>query len=218
MEQDKKLIEISELRNLFPVFDQRALLDWLLEVCIYKEIPAHTQVMQSGTHIRYVPLVLSGSVKVSRPDDVGREIFLYYILPGETCAMTLNACYKHEMSRINAETQENSRLLLLPSELVYDAARRYPSWQQFTYDSFGRRFDELLQTLESVVFLQLDDRLKHYLHEKASVLQTRQLKISQQDIADDLNSSREVISRLIRQFEQQGFLRHSRGIIELCQE
>jgi CRP/FNR family transcriptional regulator len=215
MEQHETKPSTAEIRRLFPVFDQHELAAWLLAQGRQQVFEAGAVLMQTGSAIRHIPLVLSGSVKVSREDAEGREIFLYYMLPGETCAMTLNACYQHEQSRVNALTQERSSLLLLPVAAVYEATKRFPAWQRFTFDSFGQRFDELLQTLEGVVFQQLDERLRHYLLEKTAALNTRQLHISQQQIADDLNSSREVISRLIRQFEQKGFLRHARGVIEI---
>jgi len=182
---------------------------------VQKHLETDTPLIHSGGVIRYIPLVVAGSVKVSREDHEGREIFLYYILPGQTCAMTLSACFKGEMSRVTATTQEPGTVALLPAALVPEATRRFPAWQRFVFESFGHRYDELLQTLESVVFQQLDERLLHYLREKATALHTNQLRMSQQQIADDLNASREVVSRLIRQFEQKGYLRHSRGIIEL---
>jgi CRP/FNR family transcriptional regulator len=129
--------------------------------------------------------------------------------------MTLSACYKGESSRINAVTQEASRLFLLPAHLVHEATRKFPAWQRFAFESFGFRYEELLQTLESVVFQQLDQRLKRYLLEKSAAMNTTRLQISQQQIADDLNASREIISRLIKQFESKGFLRHARGVIDI---
>jgi CRP/FNR family transcriptional regulator len=215
MEHRDTVMDVGALRQIFPAFDQRELAEWLLENGLIKTFPAQSSLMHAGSTVQYVPLVLTGSVKVSREDAEGREIFLYYIVRGETCAMTLNACFKHEKSRVNALTQEETTLLLVPAHLVVDAARKFPSWQRFAFDSFGRRYDELLLALESVVFHQLDERLRHYLLEKAATLQTSELHVSQQQIADDLNSSREVISRLIRQFEQKGFLQHARGVIKI---
>lgn len=207
--------ETPFLRETFPAFDQSELIAWLLQQSQQNNFEPETELMRVGGVVRHIPLVLRGSVKVSRVDAEGRELFLYYILPGETCAMTLSACYKGETSRINAVTQEPSTLLLLPASLIQEATRRFPAWQRFAFDSFGNRFDELLHTLESVVFQQLDERLKHYLLEKSAALKSTRLHISQQQIADDLHASREVISRLIRQFEQIGFLRHARGVIEI---
>lgn len=207
--------ESQTLRNAFPAFDQSDLVDWMVQQSLQKDFGSDTELLHVGGTVRHIPLVISGSVKVSRQDAEGREIFLYYILPGETCAMTLSACYKGETSRINAVTQEQSTLILLPAALIHEATRRFPAWQRFAFDSFGSRYDELLYTLESVVFQQLDERLKHYLLEKSAALKTTRLQVSQQQIADDLHASREVISRLVRQFEQKGFLRHARGVIEI---
>jgi len=207
--------ESQTLRNAFPAFDQSDLVDWMVQQSLQKDFGSDTELLHVGGTVRHIPLVISGSVKVSRQDAEGREIFLYYILPGETCAMTLSACYKGETSRINAVTQEQSTLILLPAALIHETTRRFPAWQRFAFDSFGSRYDELLYTLESVVFQQLDERLKHYLLEKSAALKTTRLQVSQQQIADDLHASREVISRLVRQFEQKGFLRHARGVIEI---
>ena len=207
--------DATTIRRIFRDFDQSELVDWLVGQCEIRAFDDGVALMKTDGPVRHIPLILTGSVKVSREDDAGREIFLYYILPGETCAMTLSACFRGEPSRVHAITQEPSTLLLLPAVLLQDATRRFPAWQRFVFDCFGMRFDELLQTLQSVVFLQLDERLRLYLLEKAAALQTTRLHISQQQIADDLNASREVISRLIRQFEQKGFLRHARGMIEI---
>jgi len=207
--------ESQTLRNAFPAFDQSDLVDWMVQQSLQKDFGSDTELLHVGGTVRHIPLVIRGSVKVSRQDAEGREIFLYYILPGQTCAMTLSACYKGETSRINAVTQEQSTLILLPAALIHETTRRFPAWQRFAFDSFGSRYDELLYTLESVVFQQLDERLKHYLLEKSAALKTTRLQVSQQQIADDLHASREVISRLIRQFEQKGFLRHARGVIEI---
>jgi len=205
----------SLLRNAFPSFDQSDLVEWLVQQSVQKDFEPDITLMQVDSIVRHIPLIISGSVKVSRQDAEGREIFLYYILPGETCAMTLSACYRGESSRVNAVTQEQSTLVLLPAALIHEATRRFPAWQRFAFESFGSRYDELLYTLESVVFQQLDERLKHYLLEKSAALKSARLQISQQQIADDLHASREIISRLIRQFEQMGFLRHARGVIEI---
>jgi CRP/FNR family transcriptional regulator len=208
-------IESQILKQTFPIFDQSELIEWLVQHCSCMDFAADSEIMHVNGIIRHIPLLISGSVKVSREDAEGREIFLYYILPGETCAMTLSACYKGEKSRINAATLEPSTIALLPAHLIHDVTRRYPAWQRFAFESFGSRYDELLHTLESVVFQQLDERLRQYLLEKSAALQTKVLHISQQQIADDLHASREIISRLIRQFEQKGLLRHSRGSIEI---
>lgn len=205
----------QQIRQFFPGFDQSDLVEWLVLHGICKEVKADTVLLQSGGLVRHIPLVFSGSVKVTREDQEGREIFLYYILPGQTCAMTLSACYRGELSRISARTQEDSLLFLIPAAQVYEATRRFPAWQRFAFESFGDRYEELLHALESVVFEHLDERLRKYLLEKSAALQTRHLRISQQQIADDLNASREVVSRLIKHLEQRGLLRHTRGMIEI---
>ena len=120
-----------------------------------------------------------------------------------------------EKSKVKAITQEPTTLFAVKAETVYDLYRKYPSWQQFVIETFSTRFDEMLQALDSIAFYHLDERLEKYLQDKAQTLQTRTLQISHQEIADDLASSREVISRLLKQMEKKGLVQLSRGQVVL---
>lgn len=203
------------IQKLFPLFDQLELIDELAKNSQYLELDAKVELLNSGSYIKVIPLVLSGSVKVFRTDDSGREIFLYYIRGGESCAITLSSCLKMEKSTIRAVVQEPTTLLAIPTEVVYDVNKRYPSWHHFVFDTFSQRFDEVLTVLENVVFHHMDERVAKYLIDKALSLNTKVLIISHQEIANDLATSREVISRLLKQFEKKGLLELSRGKIAI---
>ena len=203
------------IQQLFPLFDQLELVDELAKNSQYMELDAKTELLNSGSYIKVIPLVLSGSVKVFRTDESGREIFLYYIQGGESCAITLSSCLKMEKSSIKAVVQEPTTLLAIPVEVVYDVNKRYPSWHHFVFDTFSQRFDEVLTVLENVVFHHMDERVAKYLIDKALTLNTKELIISHLEIANDLATSREVISRLLKQFEKKGFLELSRGKITI---
>jgi len=205
----------KNIQRLFPLFDQLELVDELAKNSQYMELPPKTELLNSDSYIKVIPLVLSGSVKVSRTDESGREIFLYYIQGGESCAITLSSCLKMEKSTIRAVVQENTALLAIPVEVVYDVNKRYPSWHHFVFDTFSKRFDEVLTVLENVVFHNMDERLVKHLIDKALTLNTKVLHISHQEIANDLATSREVISRLLKQFEKKGFVQLSRGKITI---
>lgn len=207
------------IRQAFPHFDEADFVNLVCEKALYMNCATDMELMSMGSIVKYVPLVLKGSVKVMRQDESGKAVFLYYILSGESCPMTLNACYHHQNSAIKAIVQEPTELLLVPVQVVYEAAKKYVCWQRFAFETFTSRFDQLLQVLENVMFKQLDERLLHYLTDKARALKTPILHISNQQIADELGSSREVISRLIKQFEIKGLLRHEqRGIIEIIEK
>lgn len=203
------------IQQLFPLFDQLELVDKLATNSEYMKLPANTELLNTGSYIKVIPLILTGSVKIFRTDESGREIFLYYVQGGESCAITLSSCLKMEKSSIRAVVQEETTLLAIPVEVVYDVNKNYPSWHQFVFDTFSQRFDEVLTVLENVVFHNMDERLAKYLIDKALTLSTKELLISHQEIANDLATSREVISRLLKQFEKKGFLELSRGKITI---
>ena len=203
------------IQRLFPLFDQLELVDELAKNSDFMELPAKTELLDSGSYIKVIPLVLSGSVKVFRTDESGREIFLYYIQGGESCAITLSSCLKMEKSSIRAVVQEDTTLLAIPVGVIYDVNKKYPSWHHFVFDTFSQRFDEVLTVLENVVFHHMDERIAKYLIDKALTLNTKELTISHQEIANDLATSREVVSRLLKQFEKKGFLELSRGKITI---
>ena len=203
------------LKQEFPIFEQLEVLDFIIANGHLMEVPAGTELLQAGVYIQVVPLIIEGSVKVFREDEEGRELFLYYIQSGQSCAMTLASTLKMEKSQVRAIAQETTQLFALKVDAVYDLYRKYPTWQHFVIQTFSTRFEELLEVLEGVAFHHLDERLEKYLLEKARTLRTHKLQISHQEIATDLASSREVISRLLKQMEKRGMLRIGRGWLAL---
>lgn len=201
------------IHQLFPVFDQLELVDDLAKNSTFMKLPPKTELLNSGSYITVIPLVLSGSIKIFRTDESGREIFLYYVQEGESCAITLSSCLKTEKSSIRAVVQEETNLLAIPVNVIYDINKKYPSWHQFVFDSFNQRFSEVLTVLENVVFHHMDERLVKHLIDKTLTLNSKILLISHQEIANDLATSREVISRLLKQFEKKGLVELSRGKI-----
>jgi len=205
----------KRLKNIFPVFEQHELIEQIVENCQYFKLPAGTELIHTGSYITVVPLVLSGTIKVFREDIDGREIFLYYINGGESCALTMTACFKMEKSYIKAKIQEDTEFLAIPVQLVRKFHQSYPTWSKFVFSTFSKRFDEILKVLETVVFHNMDERLALYLKEKSIVTNTRVLYISHKEIADDLVTSREVISRLLKQMEKKELVELARGRIKL---
>ena len=217
--QIKTIMQRSDLKQIirrkFPVFDNNSLVESLIDNTQYFKLPAGTELMHMGSYITVVPLVISGTIKVFREDETGREVFLYYIKEGESCALTLTSCFKMEKSYIKAKIQDETEFIAIPVELVRNFHKEHPSWSKFVFSTFSKRFDEILKVLENVVFHNMDERLSTYLIEKSTILKTQTIYSSHKEIEDDLVTSREVISRLLKQMEKKGLLELSRGKIKL---
>jgi len=168
--------------------------------------------LDQGAFIMHIPIVLEGRLKVSQTDDEGHELFLYFIEPLESCVMTYTCCDGEAKSKIRAVAEVDSDIMLIPKEKL-ETLMGFRTWRSFMMNAFRERFVELIDVLNSIAFTQLDQRLIKYLKEKAAG-QTS-ISITHQAIAEDLNSSREVISRLLKQLESQGKVSLGRNHIEL---
>ena len=205
----------QQLKASFPIFSQTDLVREILEKGQVLELPAGHQILDTDDFVNIIPLVIEGSIKVLREDDLGHEILLYYIQPGESCAMTLSSCLKRERSSVKAIAQTPTTAIAVPVDIIYHFLRKYPSWNDFIVDTYSRRFNEILEVVDTIAFQKMDMRLLKYLFDKGRVLGSSHFRISKTDIAKDLNSSREVISRLLRQMEKNGLIRQDGSDLEL---
>ncbi|MBK8955030.1 MAG: Crp/Fnr family transcriptional regulator [Saprospiraceae bacterium] len=180
-------------------------------------IPSGEGIIDSGQIIRKMPLVLEGSIKVSRIDDEGNEIFLYNLMPMEICAMTITCCMQQHPSEIKAISEGELYLYAIPIQLMDEWLLKYPSWKSFIMRNMKLRFDELLKTIDQIAFQKLDDRLILYLKEKSRISGSSLINLSHQQIAEDLASSRVVISRLLKKLENDHKLLLYRNQIKLLQ-
>jgi len=151
-------------------------------------------------------LVLSGSIKVSRENSEGEELLLYYIEGGDTCAMTLQCCVRKTDSQIKATSMEPSLLLMFPVEKMEDWMNRFKGWREFILQSYHTRLTELMETIDAIAFMRLDERILKYLTDQAKLLGSIEIHHTHQQIADDLHSSRVVISRLLKGLENKGLI------------
>ncbi|MBK8504566.1 MAG: Crp/Fnr family transcriptional regulator [Saprospiraceae bacterium] len=199
----------------FPEIVQTELRRDILEKSQYFEAREGEIILNFRESIKAVPLVLSGSLKVLRNDDTGREILLYYVRPGECCAMTLSSSLKRESSLVRAIAQTDVTGLLLPVRAVLDFRVLYPGWNDFVVQAFAQRFDEIIELVDELSFHHVDHRLLKYLREKSQLLETETLPISHMEIASEINTSREVVSRLLKKMEKEGLLKLARERIVL---
>jgi CRP/FNR family transcriptional regulator len=181
----------------------------------YKKLPAETVLVQSNSYIRAIPLVLSGSMRVMREDEEGREILLYYIKPGESCIMSFLAGIHEDTSKVRLIVEEDAEVLMLPIEKANEWIRIYPEWTDFIFKLYHKRFEELLNVVNAVAFQKLDDRIVELLKKKAHIYQSNEFNITHQQLAEELGTTREVVSRLLKQMEKQQLISLSRNKIIL---
>lgn len=166
-------------------------------------------------YIKVIPLLLKGTVKVLRVDANGNELFLYYISAGQSCAVSLSTCLTDKLSNIKAVAEDDTELIAVSATNVTKWFAEYPGWRTFVLTTMENRFEELIKTVDSIAFSKMDERLIIFLSAKSKALATNTIQITHQEIATELSTSREVISRLLKQLEQKGKLRLFRNKIEL---
>jgi CRP/FNR family transcriptional regulator len=207
-------ISVAEFQQVFPDIYERGTVEVILETAKLKKLRADDWMVDIGDPIVYMPLLLKGQLRILREDEEGHELLLYYIRPGETCAMSLTCCSGNAVSNVRAVAEEDTELLLLPIQIIDEWTTKYPSFKSFILKTYQKRFEELLNTIDSIAFHNLDDRLTQLLKQK-SEKEGSELKTTHQELANQLNSSREVISRLLKQMERKGKIQMGRNKITL---
>lgn len=206
------MADISNLRELFPGLEEE-LYDELLQHANIKNVPAGTTILQAGQPIRSMMMVLDGIVKLYQQDEDNDEYFIYHIEPGQACAVSMVCSYKQEKSQVTAKSVTDVVLLTVSLDLMDKWLQRYKSWHYFVIRTYRSRYEELLRTISEIAFRNMDERLEFYL--KRQVKQFgKHVKLTHQDIANDLNSSREVISRLMKKMEKNGWIKIHRNYFE----
>lgn len=184
------------------------------QMTIHKRVAAGTQLMRVGDPITHIPIVQKGSLRILAQDQEGHERYLYHILPGESCASSLTCCVSKRESAVLAIVEEDAELALIPVGYV-DAWMVHPEWRKYVNETQAQRFQELIEAFEVVAFRKLDEQLWNYLVKRSQASGTPMLHITHQQIADELSSPREVITRLLQQLRQRGLVSLGRGLVEV---
>ncbi len=172
-------------------------------------------VMEPGQVMKYIPIVLKGSLRVARKDENDdRELYLYTLEPGSACSNTFGSIYGQSPS-LEVLAEEDSTVLCVPLHVVQELLLSNSEWLNYILRSYQKRFDEALNALDEVAFRQLDERLLHFLHDKARRSENREVHLSHSEVAQSLNSSREVVSRLLKRLESEGRVKLGRNRIEI---
>lgn len=198
----------------FPDFEPE-LAEKIQENGIYRVFKSGEQIMRTGQNIRSTTLILSGLLKVYREDEEGNEFLIYYLQPGNACALSMVCATKQETSQVLVKAVTDSDVLMVPLEFMDKWMAQYKSWYQFVVETYRSRFEELLVTIDHVAFRNMDERLTFYLKRMQEILKSNVLPITHQEIANELNSSREVISRLLKKLSERGGISLHRNHIEI---
>jgi CRP/FNR family transcriptional regulator len=205
---------MEDIKALFPQFEPE-LMNEIIANGVIKTIPAGEVLMRTGQFIKSTMLILEGNVKVFRENEDGGEFLMYFLQPGEACAISIICAAKTEASRVMAKTTEETTVLMIPLQLLDRWMLDYKSWYHFVLSTYRNRFDELLVLIDQVAFRNMDERLLSYLERHAKVHNSSTISLSHQQIADELNSSREVVSRLLKKMEQRHMVILHRNAVEL---
>ena len=202
----------EELMGFFPLFD-KDLADFLAEIGEVRTIPEGEIMMKTGQYFKAAMLIVKGRVKLYREGEDGNEFFMYFLETGNACALSMICATRNQASGIMAVAMEETEVIMIPIQYMDQLMTTYKSWYYFVLETYRSRFEELLIVIDNIAFKNMDERLEWYLKQQAAKL-GKQLHLTHQQIANDLNSSREVISRLLKKMEKNQRLNLHRNHIE----
>ncbi|MBF4473712.1 MULTISPECIES: Crp/Fnr family transcriptional regulator [Flavobacterium] len=202
------------LKKIFPTFSNELIQDIKANEII-RTFSTGEVIMRTGQYIKNTVLLVKGTIKVYREDSDGGEFFMYYLQPGQACALSMVCAVKNEKSKIMAKAVEDAEIIMLPLSMMDKWMMQHRSWYEFVVGSYRNRLEEMLEVIDSIAFRAMDERLEFYLKRQVEACGCKELKLSHQEISSDLNTSREVISRLLKKMEQRGLVILSRNQIEI---
>lgn len=176
------------------------------------------RLIEIGQYIRQMPLLITGAIKILREDKVEGELLLYFLEKGDTCAMTLACCMGQTKSEIRAIAETKGTLAMIPIGKMEEWLGRYKSWRNFVFTSYNKRLSEMLSAIDNLAFMKMDERLLNFLKEKAKVNKSAVIVNTHQEIAYELNTSRVVVSRLLKALENEKLIKLNRNNIELLKQ
>ena len=200
--------------NQFHDFEPH-LVEEIEKVGVLKKLAPGEELMRPGMFVRSIPIILSGSLKIMRQDEKGNETFLYFLTKGDTCAMSLTCCSANKPSNVRAVAEEATEMMLVPVEKLDVWMSLYPSWKTFVFQAYQQRFEDMLEAVDSLAFRKMDERLWRLLKKKAALQEKRYVYATHQEIALELNTSREVVTRLLKKLEGMDKIKTHRNRIEL---
>lgn len=215
MNTDKEIIR-EKLTDYYSDIFEDELIEEIINLGIFRSIESGGTLIDIGDKMTHIPLILNGAIKIIREDKNGDEITLYFLEKGDTCAISFVNCINRTNSMFRGVAEKETEGIFVPVEKVDDWLKKYESWRHFIIDSYHMRLIEMVESIDSLAFMKLDDRLLKFLTDKVKIMKDNVLVITHQEIANDLNTSRVVVSRLLKQLENEGKvkIRRNRIIID----
>lgn len=176
------------------------------KVALVKQFDENTVILKENSHVQFIPLVISGLVKVYKEEENGNEVLLYYIKPGESCIMSIMAVEKNLPINVRGVIEEDAQIILIPIDSINSIKKKHAKWNAFVYELFNEKFEEVIEMVKILTFSNKQKRLEEYLKTKATLNNNNAILKSHQEIANELGSSREVISRLLKKMEKEGLV------------
>lgn len=205
-------------KEIFQFESSAELKQKLYENSIIKDFVAGDIILNENAHIRAIPIVSKGSIRVMRTDEEDKEILLYYIKAGESCIMSFLGGMHHERSKVKAVAEEDTEILFLPVEKVTLFIKEYPEWLDYIFRLYHKRFEELLEVVNAVAFKKMDERLLNFIKKKCEHTKSKTLNVTHEQLANELGTARVVVSRLLKQLEEEGLIKLGRNKIEMIEE
>ena len=205
----------NTLQNTYNFIFEEALMNEIIEVSKILDFKEGDIIIDFNENIKSMPLMLTGAIKISREDFDEGELLLYFIEKGDTCAMSMQCCLGNAKSEIRAIAETDGQLILIPVAKMNEWLGKYATWRNFVFNSYNNRLKEMLTTIDHLAFMNMDKRLLNYLLEKSKINNSNQVQNTHQEIAYDLNTSRVVISRILKALENKGKIKLNRAYIEL---
>ena len=212
MNTDKAILR-EKLNDYYTEIFEKELIDEIVSVGILRTIESDGTLIDIGDNMTHIPLILNGAIKIIREDKNGDEIALYFLEKGDTCAISFVNCLNRSKSMFRGIAEKETESIFIPVNKVDEWLKKYETWRHFIIDSYHIRLIEMVESIDSLAFMKLDNRLLKYLTDKVKIMQDHTLIITHQEIADDINTSRVVVSRLLKQLENEGKLKIRRNRI-----
>lgn len=207
-----------ELKSKLSLFFETPLVEELLNLGNIKNFNEGETIMDYGMAVKFMPFIVKGTIRVMKNDEDNREILLYYLSDTESCSMAYSCCMESKKSEVRAIAEDNVSIIAIPHDKLDEWLCKYPSWKSYIFNSFTQRFNELLKSIESIAFHKLDERLIIYLTNKTKVTGKTSIQLSHNQIAEEMGTSRVVISRLLKQLENDKKLLLYRNEIKLLKD
>jgi len=172
-------------------------------------------IQNENAYIRAIPIVMNGSIRVMRTDEEGREILLYYIKPGESCIMSFLGGIHEDTSKVRAVAEEETEILFIPVEKVNELIKEFPEFLDYIFNLYHKRFEELLEVVNAVAFKKMDERLLNFIKKKSDLTKSHTLYVTHEQLANELGTARVVVSRLLKQMEEEGLVKLGRNKITI---